>query len=224
MPHILKKYYLGSSYILLLVKNTLINFYQKKIVFFLLASLLVVGLSLMFFFEKEALHLTINKYHNFFFDLFFKYTTYLGDGIVFPIVIVGLIIFKRQYAAAFIFSGILTLIISYAFKHWVFIGYARPYEVFGDSLHLIEGVKMRKWYSFPSGHTTSAFALFFLAILYAKKMKWQLLFISLAIIASLSRVYLSQHFLQDIVGGAILGTSIALVSHHLAQRYPLFKK
>lgn len=206
------------------MKETLHVFYTKKEVFYLFLLLMIIGLVLLITNEKLHFHLLINSYHNSFFDVFFKYATYLGDGIMFPIVIVGLLLFKRKYATAFIISGILTLIISYILKNWVFIDFARPYEIFGNKLHLIEGLKMRRWHSFPSGHTTAAFSLFMLAVFYVKKTAWQLTFFTIAIIASLSRIYLSQHFLQDVIGGVFLGTTIALFSYYLAKNYPFFKK
>jgi len=206
------------------MKVALAHFFNRKLIFFLFISLLIISFLFLFSFEKEALHLAINKYHNSFFDLFFKYVTHLGDGIVFPIVIIGLILYKRKYATAYIISGFLTLVLSQIFKNWISIGYPRPFKVFGESLYLIEGVTMSIWYSFPSGHTTSAFALFILTILYTKKTSLQLFLFFLAVIVAWSRVYLSQHFLQDIVGGAILGPFIALASFQIAQNYSFFKK
>lgn len=206
------------------MKLALLHFYNKKIVFFAFIILLLIGVFLLVSIEKETLHLSFNKHFNDFFDVFFKYATYLGDGMVFPIIIVGLLIFKRKYATAFIIAGLITLFTSYALKHWVFSDFDRPYEVFGDTLHLVEGVKMRRHHSFPSGHTMAAFSQFMLAILFAKKFSWQMLFFSLAVIAGISRVYLSQHFVQDILLGAVIGTFIALVAYQLNNTYPLFKK
>ena len=206
------------------MKEAISVFYSKKLVFFLFLLFVFMGGLLLMSSEKEAFHLILNRYHNPFFDIFFKYATYLGDGIIFPIVIVGLLLFKRNHVTAFLISGIMTLIISYVLKNWVFIDFARPYEVFGDQLHIVEGVKMRRWHSFPSGHTTAAFALFMLAVFFSKKISWQMTFFTIAIIAGLSRIYLSQHFLQDVIGGAILGIIIALISYQLAARYPFFRK
>lgn len=206
------------------MKEAIGVFYTKRVVFYLFISFILLGLIVLIANDKLQLHLLTNSYHNSFFDVFFKYATYLGDGIIFPIVIVGLLVFQKKHATAFIIAGLVTLIISYVLKNWVFIDFARPYEVFGDKLHIVEGVKMRRWHSFPSGHTTAAFALFMLAVFYTKKTTWQLLFFTIATIAGLSRIYLSQHFLQDVIGGAVLGTSIALISFQLTKSYSLFKK
>ena len=206
------------------MKAAFFRFYSKKVVFYLFFSFLSLGFFFLIAYEKKSYHLFLNSYNNSFFDSFFKYATYLGDGLVFPLVILGLLVFKRKYATAFIISGLLTLIISYVLKNWVFIDFARPYELLGEKLHLVKDVKMRHWHSFPSGHTTAAFSLYMLAVLYIKKIGWQVFMFALTLIAAISRVYLSQHFLQDIVGGAILGTSIALFSYQIAINFNFFKK
>jgi undecaprenyl-diphosphatase len=68
-------------------------------------------------------------------------------------------------------------------------------------------------FSFPSGHTITAFAVsvslseFYPALLPA------LLFCALSV--AVSRILLGMHFLSDVVVGAILGTGLALTSHSL---------
>jgi membrane-associated phospholipid phosphatase len=197
---------------------------HKKVFWLFWAIFLISGLVIIWLTDQHELHRNINAYHHPFWDTFFKYATYLGDGMLFPIVIVGLLIFKRKWATAFIYAGLLSLVLSYVFKRYVFGEHPRPYEVFGNTLHLIEGVKMKKWHSFPSGHTLSAFAMFTLAVFFAKKYTWQLLWFSLAVIAGLSRVYLSQHFVEDILGGAFIGSMIAILGYFLWNKYPIIKR
>jgi undecaprenyl-diphosphatase len=68
-------------------------------------------------------------------------------------------------------------------------------------------------FSFPSGHTITAFAVaialgeFYPALLPA------LLFCALSIAAS--RILLGMHFLSDVVAAALLGTGLAFTSHAL---------
>jgi len=68
-------------------------------------------------------------------------------------------------------------------------------------------------FSFPSGHTITAFAVaialgeFYPALLPA------LLFCALSI--AVSRILLGMHFLSDVVVAALLGTGLALASHSL---------
>jgi undecaprenyl-diphosphatase len=68
-------------------------------------------------------------------------------------------------------------------------------------------------FSFPSGHTITAFAVAitfgeFYPILFG-----MLLFCALAI--ATSRILLGMHFLSDVLVGAMIGTGLALTSHSL---------
>ncbi|MBS1563115.1 MAG: phosphatase PAP2 family protein, partial [Bacteroidetes bacterium] len=65
--------------------------------------------------------------------------------------------------------------------------------------------------SFPSGHTTSAFALATILALHATKKGWGVFFLLLAVGVAYSRIYLGQHFLPDVTMGAILGTVSGLL-------------
>ena len=92
----------------------------------------------------------------------------------------------------------------------IFIKSPRPVEYFGEeNLHLIKGVKMAHWHSFPSGHAITVFIISVLLITSIKNKKQQLFIAFCALLAGYSRVYLSQHFLIDILAGALIGTILA---------------
>ena len=181
--------------------------------FFLLSFFLIVC------YNKFSLHLFLNSFNTSFFDLFFKYTTYLGDVIIFGVLVLVFFFVKRKMALVFLVSGILTLLVIHFFKKILFKGVPRPVAALSEeNLHLVEGVKIALMNSFPSGHATTAFAVFTILCLYFVKCKSQYLWISLAILASLSRVYLSQHFLVDIFVGSFLGILIAFISMSFYKR------
>lgn len=60
-------------------------------------------------------------------------------------------------------------------------------------------------HSFPSGHSTAAWALFTLVAAIERKYCTSALCLVLAASVSVSRVYLMAHFLRDVLAGAILG-------------------
>ena len=65
-------------------------------------------------------------------------------------------------------------------------------------------------YSFPSGHASSAFAGAVVFAYFDKKRAW--LYYTIAFLISLSRIYLSCHYLLDVVVGALIGYTIGVFS------------
>lgn len=68
-------------------------------------------------------------------------------------------------------------------------------------------------FSFPSGHTITAFAVSVALSMFYPALLVALLFCALSIAAS--RILLGMHFLSDVIVGAILGTGLALTSHSI---------
>lgn len=65
-------------------------------------------------------------------------------------------------------------------------------------------------FSFPSGHATSSFAA--ACVLAKKKRGWRWGFYLLAVLISLSRIYLGVHYPLDVLGGVVLGVLIGKLS------------
>jgi undecaprenyl-diphosphatase len=66
-------------------------------------------------------------------------------------------------------------------------------------------------FSFPSGHTITAFAVAIAIGDFFPMFFFPLLFCAVSIAAS--RILLGMHFLSDVLVGALLGTGLALLSH-----------
>jgi undecaprenyl-diphosphatase len=64
-------------------------------------------------------------------------------------------------------------------------------------------IKLPKSFSFPSGHTTSSFAV--LGVLWYTNSNLKYIFLLIAILISFSRLYLYVHFPSDVLAGIILG-------------------
>lgn len=195
----------------------------KQITPFLIGTMLFIltGLSVILLNNKTELHISMNYGHNYYFDQFFKYFTHAGDGLfaVGLIILLGVIYFKK-YRWKLIILGLTTIILSGAItqslKHLVFPDADRPIRFIGKKfLSLVQGVEMNEFHSFPSGHTTTAFALFcILSYVFAAKNKsLQIAFLLAAILAGYSRIYLSQHFLEDVITGAFIGTATFVIVH-----------
>jgi len=69
------------------------------------------------------------------------------------------------------------------------------------------------WFSFPSSHATVAFAM--AIVLSRYEPRWRTALFILAVVISLSRIYLGVHYPIDVFAGALLGTLIG----HTVLRY-----
>ncbi len=183
----------------------------------------------IFLYSKIDNHLFFNQHvGNYYIDWFFKYITHFGDGF-FLIFIVLLWIFKNIRQAlilltSYVIAGGLTSIL----KNYIF-DEGRPHFIFGyyyPHIHVkyVEGVELLALNSFPSGHSTTAFVLFtFIAI--QVKYHWQKFLLS--IIASLvvfSRVYLSQHWLNDIFVGSLIGLILTWIIYLIFEKYRILNQ
>ena len=84
-------------------------------------------------------------------------------------------------------------------------GRARPETLFagGESWRVLEGWRNVAYTSFPSAHTTTAFAL--TAALSSAHPKGRWVFYVLGCLCAIARVVTMQHFASDVVAGAALG-------------------
>ena len=181
--------------------------------------LLFAGIFLTIHSKAEA-HLIINKFSSEFCDYFFYYITYLGDGIAVVIMVVLLCFVKFRFAILLTVSNIMSSLITQLLKRTVFENIDRPTLFFGNSVHLklVPWAETYIYNSFPSGHTTVAFTTFFCfaLILENKLLKFFMFLIALTI--GFSRVYLSQHFLNDVYAGSIIGVLISFVVFYFMER------
>lgn len=157
--------------------------------------------------EKAELHLWFNSVHTPFCDEFFKYYTLVGEWVPF-VVVVGLLFYRYRASilvlSAQVLSGLTTQVLKRIFD------IDRPKRFFAEfypevELPVVEGVRLHSSHSFPSGHTTLAFALFLALAFLTKRKEWQFLYCLLAILVGYSRIYLSQHFASDVWAGALIG-------------------
>lgn len=179
---------------------------------------LVLGIALLIT-PKAELHLALCQPHTTGLDTIVPIITNLVDWL--PYVVVVLLLFYRAGWATFLASNLLlSTIIVQPIKHIVCA--PRPLTWFAEnmpdiSLPLVEGVRMNHWLSFPSGHTTTFFVLFFtLSIILCEediKGKNILSFICFlcASFGAYTRIYLSQHFALDIFAGILIALFSTLV-------------
>ena len=180
----------------------------------------IIGFSVFLTLGKEGTHQFFNSYHTQYLDVAFKYLTELGHGLV-PVALFHLLLLVRYSWALGLGVGSLIMgIIVQTLKRSVFAGDHRPAMFFQDGgLPTIEGVNLMLHHSFPSGHSATAFCVFLMFAFFVKQ-KWATyLFLTLALLVAFSRVYISQHFIQDTIVGSWIGLIIAYVSYLFIVRY-----
>ncbi len=187
---------------------------QKQLYFFVIVLLLLItGIAVSAIFAKGDLFIEANFLHNQFLNTFFINYTFLGDGLFVMMLALVFLIANRyslfvHIVASFLFSGILIQIVKRLLPA------PRPQAFFesGVYTHFIDGVTHSGMNSFPSGHTTSAFALATVLALYTDNKIQTLVLLFLALVIGYSRIYLGQHFIHDVVAGAAIGVVSALAT------------
>lgn len=181
---------------------------------------LVLGLILLALNTKAELHLGFNTFHAPFFDTFFYYITYLGDGLVALLAFIILLAIKYKYALIVGASNLIAAIITQTLKQTVFAEMLRPKKFFEGihDLYLVPGVENYSYFSFPSGHSTCAFALYFALALLVNSKSFKLFLFIVALLVAYSRVYLSQHFFEDIYAGSLIGVFTTLFVYYFIQK------
>lgn len=182
----------------------------------------IVVLAALVHYPKAELHLLMNQNHTSAADWFFRIWTEFGGNII-PFVIIFLFLFYRYSFSLFLLASKLTGVVIFSVAKLIFTE-PRPLYYFQIhfpqiSLPTVEGVRMLNDYSFPSGHTTSAFAIFFGLSLLVRNKWLKLTFFIVAALVGYSRVYLSQHFAVDILAGSVIGIFSALICRPLLVKF-----
>lgn len=206
------------------------DFLKQNSLYLILYLLLIACLGYVLLqVDKFEIHRFINRYvENGKISTFFKYITHIGDG-VFAMILVFVFLFVNMRKAAFLFLAyISSALVTTVLKNFFYADYYRPYFLFHfykrEELNLIDGVEILSNNSFPSGHSTSAFAVFFALIFMTKNQALKLLYFVTACAAAFSRTYISQHWLVDIYIGSIIGVSFAVLCYFVFYIKPASQK
>ena len=195
--------------------------------------LVVIGCALLCY-PKAETHLWLNSVHTAQRDVFFRHLTALGEWVTYAVA--GLLLFyKVGWAAYLLCSTAVAGLLSQGLKHLLHTD--RPVTWFAThcpdvQLPLVEGVKVHRYLSCPSGHTVTCFTLFLVLSIVAteyvarraaagsadrqplykaQSRLAQAVCFLLAAGGAYSRIYLSQHFLEDIFCGTVIGLAVTLL-------------
>lgn len=151
-----------------------------------------------------------------FFTPVFKGITIAGNyGIVFIVIAVILLIFKKTRKAGIL--ALLAMSFGFIFTNLILKNViARPRPFFDQNSIYYDywvqaGSLSEKGYSFPSGHATSA-AAFAMGLFLAFNKKWSWSFLLIPFLMGYTRIYFFVHYASDIVGGLSVGFSCGALS------------
>jgi membrane-associated phospholipid phosphatase len=174
--------------------------------FFFLAGLVVL-LAL----GKATSFIDLNPYHRSTLDTLFIYVTFIGDGRFAILICLIYLVLRRwsracQLIAAFLVSALVAQVLKNLFTM------PRPKQFFpaGQYTYFIDGVTHIGFASFPSGHSTSVFALATLLAIFDGNKKTNVIYLLAAVAVGYSRIYLGQHFLGDVLMGSWIGVLTAI--------------
>ncbi len=142
----------------------------------------------------------------------------LGDGgICFIVLSVLLLFFKKTRRIGFVALLALALgalCTNIALKQ--IVSRPRPYVTMQALLPLLPS---HDPFSFPSGHTTAAFAYCTAIFLQAKNKWYTNALMVFAALMGISRIYVGVHYLTDVFAGVVVGTLCAVVVCAFAKKF-----
>lgn len=186
-------------------------------------------------FEKFDMNLALffHKLYDFagwFFTPFFEFVSFLGYyGIILVTLSIALMFFRktRKYGTAMLLGAAIGALFTNCVLK-ILIARPRPFsdqaaELLGTRLYydlwLTVGQNIEVDGSFPSGHTTFAFATMIPVFLLGnKKYSWAALIFSF--VTAVARTYLMVHFASDVLGGIIVGTISGILGTMIALKLP----
>lgn len=144
---------------------------------------------------------------------FFVLITRLGDGFLYPIIIISLFIitkFQLEFILSFIIGFSIERLLYYSIKNVT--KRIRPFEKLKiENIPILPPDK----YSFPSGHTSSSFLFATLLSLFFPTL--MIIVFPFAVLVALSRIILNLHYPTDILIGLQIGILTAIISLELTK-------
>ena len=191
----------------------------EKYILILFAVVFIMAIGFLLLYGKIESHMILNAYHTPLLDTFFRYFTLIGGWV--PCAVAGvLLVFKKWRVAVVILAAqLIATLITSPIKR--IIRAPRPSVVLsemGIQFPTVEGVDLHSTLSFPSGHTSAAFAFCIVLAIFCPKIWQKILCLLLAIMGGYSRIYLSQHFLADVLAGSIIGLCSAYIAYLIFKR------
>jgi len=174
--------------------------------------ILVICLVIKLTFTRPEIYFAVNGLNSPAADFLAPYITDLGNGWMTVCIALILLLFSYRkaliVASSYAITSLFAQIIKYIFD------LPRPQLYFGDKIkhaHFVKGVYILSFNSFPSGHTVSAFTLAVIFTYWCRNKAWGPVFLLIAVLVGYSRMYLSEHFFEDVVAGSVIGFVLTVI-------------
>ena len=156
-------------------------------------------------------------------DFLFYIWANAGDGFIWIPAFALTLMYKKKFIPFLIATIVFSTIITQSSKQVFFKAENRPTAVITNAslIHKVPGIEIHTTNSFPSGHTTTVFCIYFIGCLIIGGNKMVYGGFLMALLTGYSRIYLAQHFPLDVGAGMIT----AVISIYLSLRIQqLFNK
>lgn len=194
--------------------------YQYFLIFYLV--LLIAGLWLRL--ETDHGHMIYwwagNRSE--FWTFVFHWADRLGEEYGYILFGLYFLLFIPYRAITIALTGLVITLVTQTLKF--LLAHPRPRSYFGTEIekidpvegwHIVDGIN-----SFPSGHTSGAFALVALLCYYSKNKPFiQILLVVLASLTGMARIYGINHFLVDVLAGSLVGVLVGFGMGYLTGKY-----
>lgn len=149
-------------------------------------------------------------------DGFWANVTILGDALVAFVLLSLLVLRYPQVLATGVITGLIATGLSRSVK--LLTAVERPAAVLGEQVHTIGSVTLHHL-SFPSGHTTAAFAAAGVIALMVQCSRLNAFLFCLALLVGASRIAVGAHWPMDVATGAAFGWFSAWAGWKLARHW-----
>jgi membrane-associated phospholipid phosphatase len=162
-------------------------------------------------YSREVIYFALNSRNSTWADYIAPYITDIGNGLT--IIILAVIVALFNFRAAFLIAtsyGVTSIIVQIVKR---IVKAPRPKLYFHDQLshiHFVKGMYIDRFDSFPSGHTVTAFSAAVVITYLCKNKNWGIIMLIIAIMVGCSRMYLSEHFFEDVTAGSIIGVIVTV--------------
>ncbi|GGH21452.1 phosphatase PAP2 family protein [Mucilaginibacter phyllosphaerae] len=185
--------------------------YKIRYFFIPYVFILCACLILKLLYTRAEIYFAVNGFHTNFLDSIQPYLTDIGDGLTVIVLAAILLLFSYRAAFLLITGYALTSLTAQMLKYC--FDMPRPKAYFSDQLdkiHFVKGLYILTVHSFPSGHTVTAFSAAVVITYLLKNKSWGIVMLLVALTVGYSRMYLSQHFFEDVMAGSVIGVIITV--------------